>query len=92
MEEHGVVASGSWFPSHEQLLAADWKSPFTWQSDHEDYLLLNSAPDSSRDLRQDDYAPVKLKRGAYLVEFAFIESTSLGCFTRLTYRAAESAA
>jgi Immunity protein 21 len=92
MAKEGVVASGSWFPSQEQLRLAHWTDAFDWKADFDDYLLLNSAADGKGELRPDDYAAVRLQRGTYLVEFAFIEDEYVGCFTRLTRRVAASGA
>jgi hypothetical protein len=87
MAQENVVASGSWFPTPEQLQQANWTDAFTWQTDFEDYLLLNSAADGKKALSPDDCAPITLKLGTYLIEFAFIEAESVGCFTRLTHKA-----
>jgi hypothetical protein len=92
MAEEHVVASGSWFPTPEQIRLAKWTDGFDWKADFEQYLLLNSAADGKNDLRHDDCAPVNLQRGSYLVEFAFIEAEFVGCFTRLTRKVAASGA
>ena len=92
MAKENVVASGSWFPTQEQLRLANWTDAFAWTAEFEDYLLLNSAADGKNDLRPDDYVSVKLQRATYLVEFAFIEAEYVGCFTRLTRRVAASGA
>jgi hypothetical protein len=87
MPEERVIASGSWFPTKEELQRANWTDAFDWRADFEHYLLLNSAADGKSGLRPDDFLPVQLKRGPYLVEFAFIEAEFVGCFTRLTHKA-----
>lgn len=92
MADQYVVASGSWFPTAEQIKLANWTDPFVWNADFEEYLLLTSAADGKNDLQPDDYVPVSLKQGAYLVEFAFIEAEYVGCFTRLTRKVAASGA
>jgi len=85
MEAEGIVAAGGWFPTALQLQQAVWTDSFTWQADHENYLLLNSAADGKSMLRSDDYMRVELKRGIYTVDFALIEDEYLGCFTKLTH-------
>jgi hypothetical protein len=92
MAKDCVVASGSWFPTSEQLEQANWTDAFDWEADFDEYLLLNSAADGKNRLQPDDHLPVKLERGTYLVEFAFIEAEYVGCFTRLTRRPAASGA
>ena len=92
MTDESVVASGSWFPTPKQIRLAKWTDAFDWKADFEEYLLLNSAADGRNDLQPDDYAPVRLERGTYLVEYAFIEAEFLGCFTRLTHKVAASEA
>jgi hypothetical protein len=92
MPEDCIVASGSWFPTPEQLKWANWSDEFEWKADFEEYLLLNSAADGKSDLQPDDYVPVTLERGTYLVEFAFIEAEYVGSFTRLTRKAETSGA
>ncbi|MDE2300793.1 MAG: hypothetical protein KGK18_21840, partial [Burkholderiales bacterium] len=92
MADEHIVASGSWFPTPEQIRLAKWTDGFDWKADFEEYLLLNSAVDGKNDLRPDDYATVSLQRGSYLVEFAFIEAEYVGCFTRLTRKVAASGA
>jgi Immunity protein 21 len=82
--EERVVASGSWLPTPEQIRLAKWTDAFDWKADFEEYLLLNSAADGKSKLQSGDYAAIKLERGTYLVEFAFIEAECVGCFTRLT--------
>ena len=92
MEREGVVASGSWFPTQEQLQLANWTDAFDWKADFADYLLLNSAADGNSELRPEDCVEVKLQQGTYLVEFAFIEAEYIGCFTRLTLKVPASGA
>lgn len=86
MAKENVVASGSWFPTTEQLRVANWTDSFVWHAEFEEYLLLNSATDGKCDLHPDDFTLVSLKPGTYLVEFAFIEAEYVGCFTRLMHQ------
>jgi hypothetical protein len=92
MAKESVVASGSWLPTPAQIRLAKWTDAFDWKADFEEYLLLNSAADGKSGLLADDYAVVKLERGIYLVEFAFIEAEHVGCFTRLTRKLTVSGA
>ena len=92
MANEGVIASGSWFPTPDQIRLANWTDAFDWKADFDEYYLLNSAADGKNDLRPDDHAQVRLQRGTYRVEFAFIEGEYVGCFTRLTLKAAASGA
>jgi hypothetical protein len=92
MASECVIASGSWFPTPEQIRLANWTDALDWNADFDEYLLLNSAADGKSDLQPDDFAHVELKPGRYLVEFAFIEGEYVGCFTRLTLKVAASGA
>jgi len=62
MENEGVVASGSWFPTKEQILLANWTDAFEWKADFDEYLLLNPAADGKNDLRPDDSPKFDTKR------------------------------
>lgn len=83
---HNLVACGSWLPTEAELAAAEWEDPMTWEVRDTDFLLVNSAADGASGLYPGEFMEVRLTPGTYIVEFASIESTSVGCFHRFTRR------
>ena len=92
LADQNIVASGSWLPEPTRLNEATWGDVLQWQVNHTDYLLMNSASDGAGALREHDFMPVQLQAGPCVVEFAFVEGEYLGCFHRLTFGSAKSAA
>jgi hypothetical protein len=83
---HGLVACGGWLPSEAQLAAARWEDALKWEVHDADFLLVNSAADGASGLRTDEFMEVRLAPGKYIIEYAALESTYMGCFHRFTHR------
>ena len=77
-----LVACGGWLPSDDDLRSGTWTDTVYWQTQHSDFLLMNSAADG-QDLRDEDYLPLQLTPGQYAVEYCHIEAESVGCFHRV---------
>lgn len=76
-----LVACGGWLPSDDDLRRGTWTDHIYWQTQHSDFLLMNSAADGQH-LRDEDYLPLQLAPGKYAVDYCDIEAESVGCFHR----------
>jgi len=85
-----LVACGSWLPTEAELSAAEWSDPLTWDVRDTDFLLINSAADGASGLLADEFMEVRLTPGTYIVEYAALESTYIGCFHRFRQTASGS--
>ena len=81
---HNLVACGNWLPADAELEAASWQSPFFWQNRDTEFLLMNSAADGATELRPNEFMEFRLPPGNYVIEYAALESTYVGCFHRFT--------
>ena len=81
---HSLVACGSWLPTEAELTGALWEDPLSWQVQDTEFLLINSAADGAAGLQTGEFMEVRLTHGEYVVEYAALESTYVGCFHRFT--------
>jgi hypothetical protein len=91
-EKRSIVACGHWLPSDEMFTAARWTDALRWEIVDAEFVLMNSAASGRHGLRNDDWMPVTLAPGAYLVEYADIAAEYTGCFHKFTHLAAKSGA
>ena len=82
-----LAACGSWLPTEAELAAAVWEDPVPWQIRDSELLLINSAADGAAGLQKDEYMEVRLTPGRYVIEYAALEATYVGCFHRFTLTA-----
>lgn len=81
---HNLVACGGWLPIERDLDSASWEDSLVWQVQDWNLVLMNSAADGANGLHADEFMEVQLTPGRYVVEYATLESTSVGCFHRFT--------
>jgi Immunity protein 21 len=84
-----LVACGSWLPTDAELTSATWSDPLKWEVKETDFLLMNSAVDGESGLNAGEFVKVRIPVGRYIVEYAYIEGNSAGCFHRLTLMGGE---
>ena len=77
-----ILACGGWFPSEDEVRRAKWTDPIRWRAEHTDYLVMNSAADASVGLSDNEFIPVRLPSGIYVIEHANITSEYVGIFHR----------
>ena len=80
-----MVACGGWLPREEELARAKWSEriePIRWEAKDTDYFLMNPAADASAGLEDDDFMPVRLRRGVYTIEFTYLSARYEGIFYR----------
>jgi Immunity protein 21 len=80
-----LVACGSWLPTDAELAGASWEDPFSWQIEDTEFSLINSAAEGAMSLRANEYINVRLTPGKYVIEYAALESTYVGCFHKFTF-------
>lgn len=77
-----ILACGGWLPSDADLCEAKWETAIRWRAEHADYFLMNSAADATKNLRDEDFTPVRLDSGIYTIEYCDMELEYVGCFHR----------
>ena len=83
VRELGIIASGGWIPSTDQLVKAMSDEAVAWRVTEESLVLANSAADGRRGLSNGDAMPIQIRPGNYVVEMAIIECGYLGIFHKL---------
>jgi hypothetical protein len=63
---------------------ATWANPIHWHTEHGPLLLLNSAVDGSRELRDADFFPLDLVAGSYTVTTGYVDAEHEGYIHRFT--------
>lgn len=81
-DERKLVACGSWLPSTNELSGAVWSAPLEWEIHDSEFVLANSAASGAQSLNENEYLPVLLQPGRYVVEYAALEANKVGCFHR----------
>jgi hypothetical protein len=82
-----MIAGGSWLPTDNELAGAAWSNPFSWRIADTEFVLMNSAANGSRGLRPEEFMELRLASGNYIVEYADLEATRVGCFHRFNLAA-----
>jgi hypothetical protein len=77
-----LVACGSWLPTEAELREAVWSDPLEWEVEDTEFYLVNSAASGTDSLNSEQLIRVLLQPGRYVIEYADLEATKVGCFHR----------